>query len=432
MSKRNESRPGYKKTSLGWIPKDWMISPLGSVGEFLKGKGISNSDKSSYGIPCITYGEIYTTHDYIIKEFKSFIDQRIADGSQLIIANDLLFAGSGEDIDEIGKCVVYKGSKKAFAGGDIIIFRQRKIDSIYLSYSINSDFIKRHRRKLGQGHSIVHIYSSHLKSLKVPIPPFSEQKKIAEILSAWDRAIEQTRNLIDVKMRLKKGLMQQLLTGRMRFPQFGTPVFHSSEIPHGWRKVRIGDVLKQVSRPVIFNDNHYYDLISIRRRSEGLIHRGTLRGNQIATKNLYFAKEGDFLISKMQVVHGAMGIITKPFENMYISGSYLSLIPKSEADIDIYYFDYLSRTPELYHAAYISSYGVHIEKMTFNLNLFLRNKIVIPGDIKEQNRIVTILHSVDEELEYLFLKKQSLVLQKVGLMQKLLTGEIRVTQLINH
>ncbi len=179
MSKRNENRRGYKKTKVGWIPGDWEVKLIGSFGLFSKGKGISNSEKKEKGLPCITYGEIYTTHDYVIKDVHSFIDIETSKKSQQIKRNDILFAGSGEILDEIGKCVAYTKKVEAYAGGDIVIFSPNNVDCIYLSYSLNSDLMTRYKRKLGQGHSVVHIYSSGLKKLYVPLPPLPEQKKIA-------------------------------------------------------------------------------------------------------------------------------------------------------------------------------------------------------------------------------------------------------------
>jgi len=202
------------------VPEDWDVKSLGSFGLFSKGKGISNNEKKETGIPCITYGEIYTKHHFIIKEFQSFIDIETTKTSQRIKKNDILFAGSGETLDEIGKCVAYTKDMEAYAGGDIVIFGPNGIDSNYLSYSLNSELIAIHKRKLGQGHSVVHIYSSGLKTLHAPLPPLPEQKKIAEILSTWESAIEQTRKLIDAKKRRKKAFMQQLLTGKTKLKGF--------------------------------------------------------------------------------------------------------------------------------------------------------------------------------------------------------------------
>jgi len=158
VSEQNENRPGYKKTKVGWVPEDWDVKALGSLGSFSKGKGISNNEKKETGVPCITYGDIYTKHYVIIKEFHSFVGIETTKTGRRIKKNDILFAGSGETLDEIGKCVAYTKNVEAYAGGDIVIFSPNGVDCIYLSYSLNSDLIARHRRRLGQGHSVVHIY----------------------------------------------------------------------------------------------------------------------------------------------------------------------------------------------------------------------------------------------------------------------------------
>jgi type I restriction enzyme S subunit len=118
----------------GELPEGWKNKNFGSFGLFSKGKGISNSEKRGTGFPCITYGEIYTRHEFVIKEFHSFIDRDTAQKSQRIQRGDIIFAGSGETLDEIGKCVAYTQDEEAYAGGDIIIFRPKGVDSVYLSY----------------------------------------------------------------------------------------------------------------------------------------------------------------------------------------------------------------------------------------------------------------------------------------------------------
>ena len=206
-------KPVQKK---GELPVRWKIKRLGSFGSFLKGKGISNSEKTETGIPCITYGEIYTRHEFVIKDFYSFIDRSITQKSQRIKRNDILFAGSGETLDEIGKCVVHTKEIEAYAGGDIVIFRPKGVNPLYLSYSLNSDLLIRQKIQLGQGHSVVHIYSAGLKTLQVSLPSLDEQSHIATVLSACDREIELLRRKEIALREQKKGLMQRLLTGEIR------------------------------------------------------------------------------------------------------------------------------------------------------------------------------------------------------------------------
>lgn len=210
---------GFKKTKLGLVPKDWEIKELGMIGTFSKGKGLSKSELIETGIPSIRYGEIYTTHHYVIKKFYSFISPESARESKRIQQNDILFAGSGETLEDIGKCVAFTDEVKAYAGGDVIILRPKNIDSIFLAYSLNAGYTIRQKYRIGQGHSVVHIYSKDLKQLLIFTPSLPEQKKIAAVLSACDKEIDLLTQKRDALKTQKKGLMQKLLTGQVRVNQ---------------------------------------------------------------------------------------------------------------------------------------------------------------------------------------------------------------------
>lgn len=249
------------------------------------------------------------------------------------------------------------------------------------------------------------------------IPPLPEQQKIAEILSTWDNDIEKTEQLLTLKEAFKKGLMLQLLSGKKRFNEFEG---------YDWVETKIGSILKEVNRQIKWDDEKLYNLISVKRRSEGLFFRENLRGNQIKTKNLKEVKKGDFLISKMQILHGASALVTEEFDGMHISNSYISLVAKDNSKLDINFFNWLSKTPKMYNIAYLSSYGVHIEKMTFNLKDYFNHKIKTAIDIEEQRKIASVLSSAEKEIELLKKQLEALKQQKKGLMQQLLTGKIRV------
>jgi type I restriction enzyme, S subunit len=177
---------------------------------------------------------------------------------------------------------------------------------------------------------------------------------------------------------------------------------------------------------VVWNDDELYHLISVRRRSGGAFFRESLYGRQILTKQLFTAEEGDFLISKMQIVHGASAVVPKEFSRMKISGSYIAVHAKDEKVMDINFFNWLSKTRWFYRLTYVSSYGVHIEKMTFDFNDFKRRKIMLPPTLEEQKRIVQVLQTANDEVSLYEQKLTALQEQKKGLMQKLLTGEIRI------
>lgn len=256
-----------------------------------------------------------------------------------------------------------------------------------------------------------------LDSLPLFLPPLPEQKKIAEILGACDEAIEAQERLIAQKQQCKKGLMQKLLTGEVRFPKFeGT----------AWREVAIGSLLKEVKRPVEWDDEEQYKLLSLRRRSGGPFARESLYGREIKTKTLKTVQTGDFLIAKMQVTHGALGMVTPEFDQYKVSASYICLVPRDEESFDIRFFNYLSQLRYIWHLAYVASYGVTIEKMTFVPKDFLKKKISVPSTKEECSAIAEFINSVNEELVLQESKLDQLKQQKKGLMQQLLTGKLRV------
>jgi type I restriction enzyme S subunit len=195
---------------------EWEVKKLGELGNFSKGKGIKKDDIIFDGLPCIRYGEIYTRHNYYIKKFYSFISNNIAKQSQLLNKGDLLFAGSGETSEEIGKCVAFIGDEEAYAGGDIVIFKPLNQSSLYLGYLMNYSSITQQKSKMGQGDAVVHISAKNLSQLQLYLPPLEEQKAIAQILSDMDEEIEVLEAKRDKYQDIKKGMMQELLTGKTR------------------------------------------------------------------------------------------------------------------------------------------------------------------------------------------------------------------------
>ena len=204
------------KTRLLGFDGEWETKMLGELGIFSKGAGIKKDDVLDYGLPCIRYGEIYTRHHDLIKIFYSFISQNVASNSHLIKSGDLLFTGSGETSEEIGKCVAFIGDESAYAGGDIVIFSPKEQDSMFLGYLMNHESIIRQKSRMGQGDAVVHIQAKNLAQLQLYLPPVEEQKAIAQVLSDIDTEITALEKRRAKTQAIKQGMMQELLTGRTR------------------------------------------------------------------------------------------------------------------------------------------------------------------------------------------------------------------------
>ena len=205
------------RTRLPGFNTPWQKVKLGEIGKFDKGAGVPKDKITAEGCKAITYGEIYTKYDFVIKKFASYIDGNTAKSSKKITSGAILFAGSGETLEDIGKCVAFIDEGVAYAGGDIIIFTPNtEVNSLVLSYCLNSSVVNSQKRKYGQGHSVVHIYQKDLARLEFELPSLSEQKAIAEVLTTADDEIATHRKKLDDLRKQKRGLMQQLLTGKTR------------------------------------------------------------------------------------------------------------------------------------------------------------------------------------------------------------------------
>lgn len=204
---------------LGEIPQHWEIKRLANFGAFLKGNGISRQDLAEDGESAILYGDIYTKYQIKTHFLHSKISKKTSLSATPIYNGDILFSGSGETKEDIGKSVVYLGDDNAFAGGDVIIFRQKENNALFLSYVLNTKYANFCKSIDSKGEIIVHIYASNLKDIKIPLPPLKEQEQIANFLDKKcekiDLLIEKTEKQIKLIKEYKTTLINQAVCGRI-------------------------------------------------------------------------------------------------------------------------------------------------------------------------------------------------------------------------
>ena len=207
------------KTRLPGFSGAWETKRLGEIGTFAKGRGIKRDDVSAEGLPCVRYGELYTRYqDYILK-VTSRIPLNIVATALPIKTGDLLFAGSGETSEEIGRCAAYLGEEQAYAGGDVIVLTPSGHNPIYLGHLMNSSVVSAQKARMGQGDAVVHIYINNLAQVQIELPSITEQNAIASALSDMDAEIAALEQRRDKTRAIKQGMMQQLLTGRVRLSE---------------------------------------------------------------------------------------------------------------------------------------------------------------------------------------------------------------------
>ena len=375
------------------IPKHWKIKKLGEIGVFFKGKGVPKNKITDIGFKCLTYGDLYTKYDFVIEGVKSFIDKETALISQEIRYGDICFAGSGETLEDIGKCATFIDDEIGYAGGDIIVFRTEQ-NPIVMSYLLNSDIAKKQKFSMGQGHSVVHIYSSQLEMLKLPLPPLEEQEKIAEILLNCDKAIRLTTQIITQLKQRNQGLAQQLLTGEKRVKGFEKSV---------WKEVRLGEICKITTGKLDANE---------------MVPNGKYRFYTCA-KNYFYINKYAFDTEALLIsgngayvgyVHYYKGRFNA-YQRTYVLDSFIENIRFIKYFLDKNLKKRISNEKMEGNTPYIilstlSEMLIHLPSLT------------------EQNTIAQILDTAHQELKLYEQKLQLLQAQKKTLMQKLLTGEV--------
>lgn len=194
----------------------WEAKRLADLGPFSKGRGIRRDEVSDEGVPCVRYGELYTRYqDYVIAPI-SRVPPAVARTALPITTGDLLFAGSGETAEEIGRCAAYLGEGPAYAGGDILVLSPRGQNSMYLGHLMNRRPVAVQKARFGQGDAVVHVSARNLAQVEISLPSVEEQAAIAAVLSDMDSEIAVLERRRDKTRDIKQGMMQQLLTGRVR------------------------------------------------------------------------------------------------------------------------------------------------------------------------------------------------------------------------
>jgi type I restriction enzyme S subunit len=265
-------------------------------------------------------------------------------------------------------------------------------------------------------------------NLRLSIPHKVEQIKIRETLSTWDKAISKTEKLIKAKKRYKKGLMQRLLSGKVRFSEF----VKSEEVrktrfgiyPKDWEYVKIQEVATQVKNKV-GDETEGYTVMSCTKH-DGLVSSLEYFDRQVFSKDIsnYKAVEkGEFAYATNHVEEGSIG-----YNNWCEKGAISPMYTVFKADQDKIDNDYLYailKTENYRRIFEIFTNGTVNRRGSLRWKDFRKIKVPVPA-LEEQKAISTVLKKAEQEIEILEGQLEKYQLQKKGLMQKLLTGKVRV------
>lgn len=196
-----------------------------------------------------------------------------------------------------------------------------------------------------------------------------------------------------------------------------TPDIRFSGFGGNWIERKIEGVLTEEKRHITLIDDESYELVTVRRRNQGVISRGFLNGRDILVKNYFKVRAGDFLISKRQVIHGANGIVPSCLDKAIVSNEYLVIGDNEEIKTE--FWALIARMPQMYEKFFLSSYGVDIEKMVFDVFDWKTRDVVIPG-IAEQTAISDFFKNIDQNISLSRRKYEKTETLKNVLLSKML------------
>ena len=154
--------------------------------EMYRGNGIKREEIREIGIPCIRYGEIYTDYGISFEKTKSYTDENLIINKKYIDYGDILFAITGESVEEIGKSTAYIGKEKCLVGGDILVMKHKQ-DPVYLSYVLSTENAQKQKSKGKIKSKVVHTNATDIGEIEISLPPLEVQKRIVEVLDNFEK-----------------------------------------------------------------------------------------------------------------------------------------------------------------------------------------------------------------------------------------------------
>lgn len=383
---------GYKETSIGVLPSDWEVKKLGNLIQIKSGESPSNFQLSSEKLkyPYLKVEDLNNCDKYQ-KESRYYSNDEFS----IVQENSIIFPKRGAAIIN-NKVRINSVPVQMDSNLMALTVKVKDLDFEFLYYKISKEGLF----KIADTSTIPQINNKHIEPYKIPLPPLPEQQKIAEILSAWDKAIELCQKTIEELRLRNKGLAQQLLSGKTKVKGFEDTV---------WKKEKLRNITKIVK-------GEQLNSITLESYGEYPSYSGGI--NPSGYTNKFNTEKNTIIISEGGNSCGFVNFIDVDFW----SGGHCYSLPNASLSKHIdkkFLFYYLKNNENLIMNLRVGSGLPNVQKKD------VENFQIAHPSLEGQKRIVSILDAAASELKQYEEKLQNLKLQKKGLMQQLLTGKVR-------
>jgi type I restriction enzyme S subunit len=422
MITTNANRNGFKHSKVGWIPKDWKTQAISSVADIRFSGVDKNTIEGETPVRLCNYTDVYY-RDTVGPD----VDFMSASATATEISrfelreNDVLVTKDSESADDIAvPCFVKADAPGVLCGYHLALIRPdaNVLCGRYLSYALKTDHARNDFRRFANGVTRFGLTSDTFEKVLIPVPPLEEQHEIAKIISKCDDLIDVHGDLITAKKRQKRALQQQLLTGKKRLPRFKAV----------WREVCLNDLCTRLT--TVAEDPNGYPVLSI-TAGTGFVSQEDKFSRVIAGKqveNYVLLRRGEFAYNKgnsYRFPQGCVYQLSEYDEGLVPNVFYSFKLNERKADQEFIKQYFLSGMHNKNLYRWINSGVRNNGLLNLNASDFFKLPIDLPP-LDEQHAIGDVLRTADEEIKSLNDKLVALKDRKSGLMQKLLTGQVRI------
>jgi type I restriction enzyme S subunit len=428
--------PRYKESGVEWlgrVPEHWEVRRLRQIGPLLKGSGGTKEDIVESGVPCVRYGDLYTTHSYFIRQARTFVTAERAADYFPILRGDVLFAASGEDLAEIGRSAVNLIEAEAVCGGDTVVLRPNsRTVPAFLGYACDCWVAKAQKAAMGRGTTVKHIYPDELKRLVIFVPSLDEQALIVSFLdhetAKIDALIAEQQRLIELLQEKRQAVISHAVTKGLNpdAPMKDSGIEWLGEVPEHWDVQRLGVVFREVSEqgqddlPILSVSIH--DGVSDKEMDEEELDRRVTRSDDRSKYKR--VAPGDLVYNMMRAWQGAFGTVA--VEGM-VSPAYVVARPR--ASIATQYVEHLLRTPAAVEQMRRCSRGITDFRLRLYWDEFKNIRVLLPP-ISEMESICAAIGGIVEQAQALQAEAQQNITllqeRRSALISAAVTGQIDV------
>lgn len=303
---------------------------------------------------------------------------------------DAFFTVSSETPEDVGMSSIWLSDQPdVYLNSFCFGYRQDgSFDPFYLAYMLRAQSMRSKLMLLAQGISRFNISKKKVMELDASCPRIEEQRQIGSFFRNLDSLIALHQRKHEKLKTVKQSLLEKM------FPKEGedVPEIRFEGFTDPWEQRKVGEILQIAFRAVDLEDDKKYQLVTVKRRNEGIVERARMAGRDILVKSYQEILAGDFVISKRQLVHGGNGLVPPHLSRSIVSNEYLVI--EESKDISTEFWALISRTKSMYRQYFLSSFGVDIEKLVFDVQDWKKREITLPKR-REQEKLETLFQKLD-------------------------------------